>query len=74
MIGLPNAIGVAVMMVPAGIFVVSKEISKGLGDVAYSSLQGVIISGFIILTLAISGIVFRNQSDYIRDVYFLLQS
>lgn len=63
-IGLLIAMGVAITMIPAGIFAVEKELSRGTGDVAYSTLPGVITSGLVFLTLVVLGIMFRDRPDY----------
>lgn len=63
-IGLLISIGVAVTMIPAGLFAVEKELSRGTGDIAYSSLVGVITSGLMFQVLVILGLIYRGRSDY----------
>ena len=61
MIGLFIALGVAITMVPVGLFQVQRELNHGL---AHSSLLGVITSGVLFLTFVLLGIVKRNKPDY----------
>lgn len=63
-LGLFIAVGVTVTMIPAGIFVVHRELSQGLGNTAYSGLLGVVTSGLIFLALVVTGIINRNRPDY----------
>lgn len=63
-LGLLIAAGITVTMVPAGIFVVHRELSQGLGNTAYSGLLGVITSGLLFFALVVLGIINRNKPDY----------
>lgn len=63
-LGLLIAVGVTVTMIPAGIFVVHRELSQGLGNTAYSGLLGVVTSGLLFLALVVAGIINRNRPGY----------
>ncbi|MEO6537907.1 MAG: hypothetical protein ABIT07_10625, partial [Ferruginibacter sp.] len=60
-LGVFIAAGVMLTMIPAGMYVVQRDIRKGFGESAYSSLPGVITSGIIFFSLVVSGIVKRRQ-------------
>lgn len=60
-LGLLIAAGISVTMIPAGIFVVDRDLNQGLGEFAYSSLLGVVTSGILFLTLVLAGIVNRKR-------------
>ncbi|HUC82440.1 MAG TPA: hypothetical protein VMR70_16155, partial [Flavisolibacter sp.] len=62
-LGILIAAGTSVTMIPAGIFVVHRELSQGLGEFAYSSLLGVATSGVLFFALVIAGIVNRKTQD-----------
>lgn len=64
MAGLFIALGVAITMVPAGLFQVQRELNPGLGETAYSSLTGVITSGIMFLGFVLFGVMKRNRPDY----------
>ncbi len=61
--GLIVAVGVTVTMVPAGIYAVQRELHTGPGDSAYSSLPGVITSGFMFLILVLAGVIKRFDPE-----------
>ena len=63
-LGLLIAAGITVTMVPAGIFVVDRELSQGLGNSAYSGLLGVVTSGLLFFALVVLGIINKNKPDY----------
>lgn len=62
-LGLLIAAGISVTMIPAGIFVVHRDLDQGLGEFAYSSLFGVITSGILFFALVLSGIVNRKKPE-----------
>jgi hypothetical protein len=62
-LGLLIAAGISVTMIPAGLFVVRRELDQGLGDFAYSSLLGVITSGILFFALVFAGIVNRKKPE-----------
>ena len=61
-LGLFIAAGVMITMVPAGMHVVARDLSQGVGEIAYSSLLGVITSGILFFTLVLTGILKRNNA------------
>lgn len=60
--GVFIAAGVTGTMIPAAVFVVTRDLSQGLGEFAYSTLLGVITSGLMFLALVIAGVVNRNRA------------
>jgi hypothetical protein len=58
------AIGVVTTMIPAGIFVVERNLKQEMGAGAYSDLVGVVTSGIMFLAFVIAGVVMRWRSDY----------
>lgn len=62
--GLMIAAGISITMVPAGIFVVHRELAQGLGKAAYSGLLGVVTSGLLFFALVLAGILNRNKPEY----------
>lgn len=70
-LGLLIAAGITVTMVPAGIFVVHRELSQGLGNTAYSGLLGVVTSGLLFFALVVVGIINRNKPDYHKRLMLL---
>ncbi|HEU4472801.1 MAG TPA: hypothetical protein VFR58_17020 [Flavisolibacter sp.] len=61
MLGLAVAAGVVITMVPAGVFVVQRELGQGLGEISYSGLLGVFTSGLLFFTLVLAGIINRKS-------------
>jgi len=61
--GLFIAGGVTITMVPAGLYVVHRELAQGLGAIAYSSLIGVLTSGILFFALVSAGILKRNRPE-----------
>jgi len=60
-LGILVAAGIAITMIPAGIFVVHRELEKGAGEGAYSNLLGVITSGILFFALVLAGVANRNK-------------
>ncbi|TDQ33056.1 hypothetical protein CLV82_0894 [Zeaxanthinibacter enoshimensis] len=69
--GIIIAFGVAITMVPAGLFQVHKELAQGLGPTSYSTLLGVITSGLLFLGLVLAGIYNRDRPEHHKR-YMLL--
>lgn len=63
LLGLPLALGVAVTMVPAGLFQVERDLAAGFGPEAVSGLLGVFTSGLLFTALVTAGIVARRQRE-----------
>ncbi len=62
-LGLLIAGGVAITMIPAGVFVVHRELRQGLGEFSYSGLLGVILSGLIFFLLVLAGVANRKKPE-----------
>jgi len=61
-LGIFIATGVMVTMILVGKYVVGRDLSLGLGDIAYSSLIGNITSAFMFFTLVLFGILKRKNA------------
>ena len=61
--GVFIAAGVMLTMVPAGLFVVQRDLKHGFGESAYSSLIGVITSGIMFFCLVLTGVLKRNVPE-----------
>ena len=61
--GVFIAAGVMLTMVPAGLFVVQRDLKQGFGESAYSSLIGVITSGIMFFCLVLTGVLKRNVPE-----------
>lgn len=70
--GLPLAIGVALTMIPAGVFQVTRDLAAGgaggpggpgANDAAVSAMVGVLTSGVMFVALVAAGIVQRRDRD-----------
>lgn len=59
--GIFIAAGVMVTMVPAGMHVVKRDLSQGVGEFAYASIVGVITSGIMFFSFVILGVLNRNK-------------
>ena len=62
-LGLFISAGVMITMIPAGTHVVKRDLSQGVGETSYSSLLGVITSGILFISLVLTGILKRNNSE-----------
>lgn len=62
-IGLPLAIGVAVTMLPAGVFQATRDAAAGAGPIGISTLLGVLTSGIIFVALVAAGIAARRDRE-----------
>lgn len=62
--GIIVAVGVTITMIPAGMFVVMRDLQQGMGESAYSSLIGVMTSGIMFFVLVMAGVKTRWQPDY----------
>jgi hypothetical protein len=58
------AAGIAITLFPTGKFVVDRDLATGLGDSAYSSILGTIVSGLLFFALVVAGIWNRNRPDF----------
>lgn len=61
--GLPLALGVAVTMIPAGVFQATRDAAAGAGDTGISTLLGVFTSGVLFVSLVTAGIVTRRNRE-----------
>lgn len=62
-VGLPLAIGVALTMIPAGMFQVGRDVAMGAGATGISAFLGVVTSGALFVTLVTLGIVKRKDRE-----------
>ena len=63
-IGVLIAIGTALTMVPAGMFATSKDLAKGMGDMAYAQTAGSCSSAALFLTLVFLAVINRMNPDF----------
>ena len=70
-LGLVVAIGIAITMIPAGIYVVDRDLVQGAGPAAFSSILGIITSAILFLFLVVAGLLHRNKREYHKR-YMLL--
>jgi hypothetical protein len=63
LLGLPVAIGVALTMVPAGVYQATHEAASGLGPTGISSIIGVLTAAVIFVVLVSVGIATRRNRE-----------
>jgi uncharacterized membrane protein YozB (DUF420 family) len=61
--GLPIAGGVLITMIPAGVFMATREAASGLGATGISTLLGVFTSGALFVALVTAGIIARRNRE-----------
>lgn len=61
--GVLIAAGVTLTMVPAGFFVVQRDLNQGVGESSFSSIIGVITSGIMFFCLVLAGVLKRNVPE-----------
>jgi hypothetical protein len=69
--GLFIAAGLAVTLIPVGIFTVRRDLANGFGDTAYMGLLGNLMSGLLFFSLVLAGIIKRNKLDYHKRLMLL---
>jgi hypothetical protein len=57
------AVGIAVTMIPAGMFQVQRDLRLGLGETAVSALLGVVTSALMFTTLVALAFYYRKKRD-----------
>jgi hypothetical protein len=62
-VGIFIALGVALTMIPAGLYAVEKELKQGLGDTAISGIVGTCISALMFFSIVLAGIIYRNKPE-----------
>ncbi len=62
-VGLPLAVGVAVTMLPAGMFQATRDAAAGAGPTGISGLLGVVTSAILFTTLVAAGIWARRDRE-----------
>lgn len=62
-LGLPLATGVALTMVPAGLYQASRDSAAGAGPTGISSFLGVVTSAILFVTLVACGILARRDRE-----------
>ena len=60
-LGIFIALGTAVTMLPVGMYAANRDLKQGLGEVAISSIVGVVTSAIMFLGIVIAGILNRNK-------------
>lgn len=60
--GILIAIGVALTMLPVGIYAANKELTQGLGETAISGIVGVVTSAIMFLSIVAAGILNRHNA------------
>lgn len=68
--GIFLALGVAITMLPAGVYQVERELKEGLGETAISGILGTCTTAIIFLALVFSAIFYRKNSE--RHKRFML--
>ena len=72
-VGFFIALGAAVTMVPAGLYQIERDLAKGLGDTAVSSIVGIITSAVVFLGLVMAGIIYRKiEINRNKDIQILV--
>lgn len=69
-LGVFLALGVAITMLPAGVFQVERDLKEGLGDRAISPILGVCTAAIIFLALVFAAIINRKKPE--RHKRFML--
>ncbi|QJR34626.1 hypothetical protein [Gemmatimonas groenlandica] len=62
-LGVPLAIGVAVTMLPAGVFQATRDAAAGAGSTGISAMLGVLTSGLLFVALVVAGIMSRRDRE-----------
>ncbi|CAN5571051.1 hypothetical protein BH10BAC3_BH10BAC3_16760 [soil metagenome] len=62
-LGLFISAGIMITMIPAGVYVVQRDLRQGFGESSYSSLLGVITSGIMFFSLVLAGILKRRVPE-----------
>lgn len=70
-LGIFVALGVLFTMIPAGMYVVKRDIQTEMGEMGYSSLLGVFTSGILFVALVMAGIAYRKKPEYHKRLMLL---
>jgi hypothetical protein len=62
-LGLPLAVGIALTMVPAGVFQATRDAAAGAGPTGISGLLGALTSGALFVALVAAGIATRRDRE-----------
>lgn len=62
-LGAPIAVGVALTMIPAGLFQVSRDVAAGAGPTGVSALLGIFTSGALFVALVAAGVATRRRRE-----------
>ena len=62
-VGLPLACAVALTMLPAGVYAVTRDAAAGGGDTAISTIVGVVTSAILFVALVSAGILARRRRE-----------
>lgn len=69
--GIAVALGAAVTMIPAAMYQIERDLAKGLGDTAVSSIVGVITSAIIFFGLVAAGVIYRKRPQIHKRLMLL---
>jgi hypothetical protein len=70
-VGAFIAVGIAVTMLPAGLFQVERELKSGLGETAVSGILGTVTSALIFITLVGAGFYYRRKPEVHKALMLL---
>jgi len=70
-VGFFIAVGVAVTMLPAGLYEVKSELNDGAGETSYSFIVGVCTAAILFLTLVAFAIIYRRNSETHKHLMLL---
>ncbi len=65
------SIGILLTMLPTGLFQVRKDLSRGLGETAYSSVLGVLTTDIMFAILVGAGLYFRKRPKIHKRLFLL---
>jgi hypothetical protein len=69
--GVIVALGAAVTMIPAGLYQIERDLIKGLGETAVSSIVGVITTAVIFFGLVTAGVIYRSRPQVHKRLMLL---
>lgn len=70
-LGLLIASGVAITIIPVGLYAVEKELKLGLGETAVSGIVGNGTSALLFISLVLGGLYYRNKPEVHKRLLLL---
>jgi hypothetical protein len=70
-LGIAIASGVMITLVPAGMYVVKRDLCNGVGEASYSSLVGIVTSGIMFFVLVLAAMLERKDPEYHKRLMVL---